>query len=58
MLEFYFRYNYRDLPVLYYTVYNQSNEKIHGLTKDKDITDMLNKLVKYGVKKLHIFVDD
>jgi hypothetical protein len=38
ILELYLRYNYKDLPCLSYTFDNQSNEEIHGLTKDKDIT--------------------
>jgi hypothetical protein len=57
ILEAYLEYKYDDIPTLYYKYDEESNESIHGLTKDQHIVDMIKELSSGRRKKLHIFVD-
>jgi len=44
MLELYLGYTYNDIPTLYYKYDEESNEEIHGLTKDPDFMNMLREV--------------
>jgi hypothetical protein len=57
ILECYLQYEYSNIPKMYYKFDDETNEQIHGLTKDGDFATLKEGLLSSGRKKLHVFVD-
>jgi hypothetical protein len=57
ILECYLEYEYNNMPKMYYKFDGETNEQIHGLTKDGDFVTLKEGLLNSGRKKLHVFVD-
>jgi hypothetical protein len=57
ILECYLEYEYNNIPKMYYKFDDETNEQIHGLTKDGDFVTLEKGLLNSGRKKLHVFVD-
>jgi hypothetical protein len=57
ILECYLEYEYNNISKMYYKFDDETNEQIHGLTKDGDFVTLKKGLLNSGRKKLHVFVD-
>jgi len=57
ILEYYLEYEYNNIPKMYYKFDDETNEQIHGLTKDYDFVTLKKGLLNNSKKKLHVFVD-
>jgi len=57
ILECYLEYEYNNIPKMYYKFDDETNEQIHGLTKDGDFVTLEKGLLNSGRKKMHVFVD-
>jgi hypothetical protein len=57
ILECHLEYEYNNIPKTYYKFDDETNEQIHGLSKDGDFVTLKKELLNSGRKKLHSFVD-